>query len=424
MPWSGSAPSQTASRTDGTRTGDTTWNQADAAGVKIVTSGHDSHDTDLKDMINATLKKDGGNTATANIPMGGFTLTNIASATARTSPASFAQAQDNAGQYIATVGGTADVITLTPSPAITAYAAGQRFQFIASGTNTGAVTVNVSGVGAKAISNRDAAFTALAAGNIVGTVLQDIEYDGTRFQLVSPAAGGIADNSVSTAKIVDDAVTYAKIQNVSATARVLGRKTAAAGDTEECTLSEVLDFVGSATTGDILVRGAATWARLAAGTATHLLTANGAGVLPSYQASTSIAAATQAEQEAGASTTVAVTPGRQHFHPSAAKAWLRFNSAGTVAASYNITSVTDTGGGNWTVNIATDFSTGAYCGVAFGGGSTDHGASALSAYYLRTGAGAGTFNIGMMEITTANTVAAKDPLLVDEIYATFFGDHV
>lgn len=185
MPWSGVAPNQSFTRSDGTRTGDTTWTQAHAAGVKIVTSGHDTHDTDLKDGINATLKKDGGNTATGNIPMGGFTLTNIANASARTSPPSFAQVQDNGPHYVATVGGTVDAITLTPSPAITAYVAGQRFQFLAAGANTGAVTVNVSGLGVKSVTNRDGAFTALAVGTTATAVMQDIEYDGTRFQCLS-----------------------------------------------------------------------------------------------------------------------------------------------------------------------------------------------------------------------------------------------
>jgi hypothetical protein len=43
------------------------------------------------------------------------------------------------------------------------------------------------------------------------------------------------DNTVSTAKIQNDAVTYAKIQNVSATDRLLGRSSAGAGDVEEIT---------------------------------------------------------------------------------------------------------------------------------------------------------------------------------------------
>jgi len=43
------------------------------------------------------------------------------------------------------------------------------------------------------------------------------------------------DGSVTTAKIANDAVTYAKIQNVSATDRLLGRSSAGSGDVEEVT---------------------------------------------------------------------------------------------------------------------------------------------------------------------------------------------
>jgi hypothetical protein len=53
--------------------------------------------------------------------------------------------------YTATAGGTADAMTLTPSPAITSYASavGQEFIFIAVGTNTvSPPTVNISGLGA------------------------------------------------------------------------------------------------------------------------------------------------------------------------------------------------------------------------------------------------------------------------------------
>lgn len=70
----------------------------------------------------------------------------------------------------------------------------------------------------------------------------------------------------------NDVVTYAKIQNVSATSRVLGRVTSGAGDIEELTLSQVLDFVGSAANGDILYRSGGAWTRLGIGTNTHVLT--------------------------------------------------------------------------------------------------------------------------------------------------------
>lgn len=82
MPWGGSAPNQVFSRTDGTRTGTTTWQQAQAAAVPILSSSHDVHDQDLANGISACLKKDGGNQPSANLPMGGYKHTGCAPATA------------------------------------------------------------------------------------------------------------------------------------------------------------------------------------------------------------------------------------------------------------------------------------------------------------------------------------------------------
>lgn len=75
---------------------------------------------------------------------------------------------------------------------------------------------------------------------------------------------------------------------------------------------------------------------------------------------TAPAAATQAEQETGTAVDIFVTPGRQQFHASAAKAWLNGNASGGINGSYNITSVTDTGTGDILVTIATDFSSTGY----------------------------------------------------------------
>jgi len=90
----------------------------------------------------------------------------------------------------------------------------------------------------------------------------------------------LASDSVITSKILNSNVTYAKIQNISATSRSLGRKTAGAGVVEELTLTELLDFIGSATHGDVLYRGASSWARLAAGTSGQFLKTQGSGVDP------------------------------------------------------------------------------------------------------------------------------------------------
>lgn len=79
--------------------------------------------------------------------------------------------------------------------------------------------------------------------------------------------------TVSTAGIANDAVTYDKLQNISAQYRVLARKSASAGNAEETTLSELLDFLGSTARGDMIVRGASTWARIAKGSQYSLLIA-------------------------------------------------------------------------------------------------------------------------------------------------------
>ena len=81
---------------------------------------------------------------------------------------------------------------------------------------------------------------------------------------------------------------------------------------------------------------------------------------------TALGVATQAQQETGTSIVTTVTPGRQQYHPSAAKGWVEFDAAGTLSSSYNVTSITDTGSGNWTVIWGTDFSGASFSVVASG----------------------------------------------------------
>jgi len=127
---------------------------------------------------------------TGDLAAGANKITGLGAGTARTDAASLATIQDGTGIYSATVGGTADAITLTPSPAITAYAAGQAFYWIASGANTTAVTLAVSGLASpKAVTKNGS--TALIAGDIPSGALVGARYDGTRFQLVTVGAAAL-----------------------------------------------------------------------------------------------------------------------------------------------------------------------------------------------------------------------------------------
>lgn len=66
------------------------------------------------------------------------------------------------------------------------------------------------------------------------------------------AAGPPSFSPVVTADITDANITYAKIQNVSATLRVLGRITAGAGVVEELTGANIITISGAATTANNL----------------------------------------------------------------------------------------------------------------------------------------------------------------------------
>jgi hypothetical protein len=120
--------------------------------------------------------------------------------------------------------------------------------------------------------------------------------------------GAPADNSVSTAKIVDDAVTFSKLQNI-ASGRILGRATAGSGNTEELTaLPAGISVPAAGLTGDV-----------DADRITNALNASGSA--PIY----------------------------------ACRAWVNFNGTGTVAirSSGNVSSITDNGTGLYTVNFTT-----------------------------------------------------------------------
>ncbi|MEW9616015.1 hypothetical protein AB3G45_19560 [Shinella sp. S4-D37] len=80
--------------------------------------------------------------------------------------------------------GTATAFTLTYDVAISAYTKGEIFTFFAHLDNTGALTLNVSGRGARAVVRNDGA--ALTAGQIKAGQSVMVVYDGTSFRLLSP----------------------------------------------------------------------------------------------------------------------------------------------------------------------------------------------------------------------------------------------
>lgn len=89
--------------------------------------------------------------------------------------------------WLGAAGGTADALVLSlksNEAALGAYAAGQRFQFQATATNTGAATAKIGGLAAVAVKKAGAAgLVDLVGGDIRAGALYDLNYDGAYFQL-------------------------------------------------------------------------------------------------------------------------------------------------------------------------------------------------------------------------------------------------
>lgn len=92
-------------------------------------------------------------------------------------------ATDVRPQQLPTATGTANAIVVALSPALTSYAAGQKFEFLPGFNNTGAVTINYGG-GVIDLQKRGG--LALAANDILTGVPAVVEHDGTRATLMNP----------------------------------------------------------------------------------------------------------------------------------------------------------------------------------------------------------------------------------------------
>lgn len=144
MPWSGGTYTKGNAGTGG-------WTGDAGLGIGIEAGRHDTQDNDFANGINNALTKDGQNTPTGNLPMGGYKHTGVGNATAADQYLSYGQLLDVTKAVTTTGTAPAYEVTLTPAPA--AYFDGMTFVVMFHSTlsvSTGA-TLNVNGLGARDI---------------------------------------------------------------------------------------------------------------------------------------------------------------------------------------------------------------------------------------------------------------------------------
>lgn len=140
------------------------WTNDKNAGINIRADRMDNETDGIATGLSNCVTRDGQSPALANLPMGGYSHTNVGTGTARNQYANMGQAQDDVLNWVA-AGGTVDAITATYSPSITALVDGQLCAFRASGANTSTTpTFSPNGLTARTITKQGG--SALLAGDI------------------------------------------------------------------------------------------------------------------------------------------------------------------------------------------------------------------------------------------------------------------
>lgn len=134
------------------------WTADKANGIKIRADRMDNEMNGMATGLSTCVLKDGTQTITADLPMNGHKLTGISDAAARNQNPSVGQIQDQSVTWCGTAAGTANALTFTPTPPITAYAIGQSFVFKAAASpNSAATTLAISGLATIAVQYNGAA---------------------------------------------------------------------------------------------------------------------------------------------------------------------------------------------------------------------------------------------------------------------------
>lgn len=278
--------------------------------------------------------------------------------------------QDTNGSIAAS--GSSNAFAVTSNRTIASLANNTVMAFTANHTITGAATLNLNGLGAKAIKRFNG--NALASGDIVsGQPVAVLYKSSPDCWFMLSAAAALTGNSFS------DFDENAAPGDPAANAGRLYAKDDGAGTT-------ILAYRDSAAVESVL-----------------------GGI------------ATQAQMEAASSAIKSVAPGRQHFHPGHPKFWAIVTIAAgvpTIAASYGVQSVSVPATGKLTITFTTAFATANYCCSV----TVEHPASTSSGHIgaVDTGGRAtGSVTVRAMQTGASANATLADP---DAYHVVGWGD--
>jgi hypothetical protein len=198
------------------------------------------------------------------------------------------------GTIPCTVSGT-NTLTLVPNantPTISGYSNYLRFSGIVAVTNTGAVTCNVSGVGALSVyKDTVSGPVVLSGGELVANNQVIFIYDsalnsgsgGFHIQVLASGGSGTVTSVGSGTGLTGGPITgsgslsLGNISNLNILANTTGSTNPPSGNT----LSAILDAIYGTSQGQVLYRGASVWSSLALGPAATPLQAGGSSA-PAY----------------------------------------------------------------------------------------------------------------------------------------------
>lgn len=193
-------------------------------GTSISSTVENNTINDIASALTASISNDGQTPIVADLPMSTYKHTGVGAATATSQYARADQVQNSSLTYLSSVSGT-NTITGAASVSPAAYAAGQTFVFVSAGANTGAVTLNVSGLGAKSIKKNVS--TDLSSGDIPSGATVSVTYDGTNFQLtgvslLSASSGSSLVGFIQAGTGAAARTTQAKLREVAVSVKDFG----------------------------------------------------------------------------------------------------------------------------------------------------------------------------------------------------------